>query len=373
MLTDCGNVPWTNLNKAKLNNGYIRIPLPSSNNPATTETTSIMDYESSSDAALLDQQEQRPLNRDTSVLLLDVNSQQQQLHSNIINNPSNSSNLASPQHQHHVPSLRNNSISSSTSPTNKSQSVAVVVNLGNPNSMQTIATTLQRNNVKNSSTKSNRSNNSIVPPIGNNNVKPSDNINIFKAHNNSRKYKFNLLKLSSSSGGASRSTWNRLLIFAICLIIFGIAIGALTVHLSGIYHCNPDRIGTYSIRWAFMTWIFNVECWRWKTEASTKHFTLNLLEASLPLEEMKGTFYELVSYEQANLIQNSCESISLTFIAIDDDCRCEREKAKRRQTFHRLTARPSLLRCIDGNSSQWPEEIKKKIFLEMKSEKEKKR
>jgi hypothetical protein len=248
MLTDCGNVPWTNLNKAKLNNGYTRIPLPSTNNPATTETTSIMDYESSSDAALLDQQEQQPLNRDTSILLLDVNGQQQpqQLHSNIINNPTNSSNLASP--QHHVPSLRTNSISSSTSPTNKSQSVAVVVNLGNPNSMQTI-TTLQRNNVKNSSTKSNRSNNSIVLPIGNNNVKPSDNINIFKAHKSSRKYKFNLLKLSSSSnGGASRSTLNRLLIFAICLIIFGIAIGALTIHLSGIYHCNSDRIGTYALR-----------------------------------------------------------------------------------------------------------------------------
>lgn len=245
MLTDCGNVPWTNLNKAKLNNGYIRIPLPSANNPTTT---SIMDYESSSDAALLDQQEQQPLNRDTSILLLDVNGQQQpqqQLHSNIINNPTNSSNLASP--QHHVPSLRTNSISSSTSPTNKSQSVAVVVNLGNPNSMQTI-TTLQRNNVKNSSTKSTRSNNSIVLPIGNNN-KPSDNINIFKAHKSSRKYKFNLLKLSSSSGGgASRSTLNRLLIFAICLIIFGIAIGALTIHLSGIYHCNSDRIGTYTLR-----------------------------------------------------------------------------------------------------------------------------
>lgn len=245
MLTDCGNVPWTNLNKAKLNNGYIH--LPSSNNPATTETTSIMDYESSSDAALLDQQEQQPLNRDTSALLLDVNNpqpqqqQQQQQHSSIINNPSNSSNLASPQH---VPSASlRNSISSSQSPTNKSQSV-VVVNLGNPNSTQTI-TTLQRNNVKNSSTKSNRSGSNV--PIGNNNIKPSDNINIFKAHNNSRKYKFNLLKLSSSSassGGASRSARNRLLIFAICLIIFGIAIGALTVHLSGIYHCNPDRIGT---------------------------------------------------------------------------------------------------------------------------------
>lgn len=246
MLTDCGNVPWTNLNKAKLNNGYTH--LPSANNPATTETTSIMDYESSSDAALLDQQEQHPLNRDTSILLLDVNSQQlpqqqqQQQHSGIINNPTNSSNLASPQH---VPSVSlRNSISSSTSPTlNKSQSV-VVVNLGNPNSTQTI-TTLQRNNVKNSSTKSNRSNSNL--PIGNNNIKPSDNINIFKAHNNSRKYKFNLLKLSSSSsasGGASRSTRNRLLIFAICLIIFGIAIGALTVHLSGIYRCNPDRLGT---------------------------------------------------------------------------------------------------------------------------------
>ena len=223
MLTDCGNVPWTNLNKAKLNNGYIH--LPSSNNTATTETTSIMDYESSSDAALLDQQEQQL---------------QQPQHSNIISNPVNSSNLASPQH---VPpmSLRN-SISSSTSPTNKSQSV-VVVSLGNPNSMQTI-TTLQRNNVKNSSTRSIRSSSNV--PIGNNNIKPSDNINIFKAHNNSRKYKFNLLKLStsSSSSGASRSTRNRLLIFAICLIIFGIAIGALTVHLSGIYHCNPDRIGT---------------------------------------------------------------------------------------------------------------------------------
>lgn len=218
MLTDCGNVPWTNLNKAKLNNGYIH--LPSSNNPATTETTSIMDYESSSDAALLDQQEQL------------------QLHSNIINNPTNSSNLASPQH---VPSIRN-SISSSASPTNKSSSV-VVVNL-QPNSMQTI-TSLQRNNVKNSSTKSNRSIGSNLP-VGNNNIKPSEaNINIFKANNNS-KYKFNLLKLSSSSraNGASHPARNRLLIFAICLIIFGIAIGALTVHLSGIYHCNLDRIGT---------------------------------------------------------------------------------------------------------------------------------
>lgn len=221
MLTDCGNVPWTNLNKAKLNNGYIH--LPSSNNPATTETTSIMDYESSSDAALLYQQEQL-----------------HQQHSNIINNPTNSSNLASPQHGAPM-SLRNNSISSSASPTNKSQSV-VVVNL-QPNSMQTI-TTLQRNNVKNSSTKSNRSNSNL--PIGNNNIKPSDNINIFKASNNSSKYKFNLLKLSSSSsaGGAGSSKRNRLLIFAICLIIFGIAIGALTVHLSGIYHCNLDSIGT---------------------------------------------------------------------------------------------------------------------------------
>lgn len=238
MLTDCGNVPWTNLNKAKLNNGYIH--LPSSNNPATTETTSIMDYESSSDAALLDQQEPPPLNRDLSaVLLLDVNLQQH--HSGgIINNPTN--NASSPQH---VPSLRN-SISSSTSPTNKSQSV-VVVNLGNPNSMQTV-TSLQRNNVKNSSTRSIRSNSNA--PMAHNNIKPSDNANIFKAHNNSRKYKFNLLKLSSSSsvsgGGASRSARNRLLIFAICLIIFGIAIGALTVHLSGIYHCNPDRIGSYT-------------------------------------------------------------------------------------------------------------------------------
>lgn len=224
MLTDCGNVPWTNLNKAKLNNGYIH--LPSSNNPATTETTSIMDYESSSDAALLDQQEQQQL---------------QSAHSNIITNPANSSNLASPQLYASSLSLRN-SISSSASPTNKS---VVVVNLGNPNSMQTI-TTLQRNNVKNSSTKSNRSTSNL--PIGNSNIKPSDNINIFKANNNSRKYKFNLLKLSSSasssSGGASGSTRKRLLIFSICLIIFGIAIGALTVHLSGIYHCNPDRIGT---------------------------------------------------------------------------------------------------------------------------------
>lgn len=218
MLTDCGNVPWSNLNKAKLNNGYIH--LPSSNNPTTTETTSIMDYESSSDAALLDQQEQL------------------QPHSNIINNPTNASNLASPQHVSSM-SLRN---SISSSPTNKSQTV-VVVNL-QPNSMQTV-TTLQRNNVKNSSTRSNRSGSNL--PIGNNNIKPSDNVNIFKAHNNSRKYKFNLLKLSSpasSSSGASRSTRNRVLIFAICLIIFGIAIGALTVHLSEIYHCNLDRIGT---------------------------------------------------------------------------------------------------------------------------------
>lgn len=219
MLTDCGNVPWTNLNKAKLNNGYTH--LPSSNNPATTETTSIMDYESSSDAALLDQQEQLQLR-----------------HSNIglISNPTNTSILASPQHISSV-SLRN-SISSSTSPTNKTQAV-VVVNLGNPNSVQTI-TTLQRNNLKNSSTRSNRSSSNV--PIGNNNIKPSDNISIFKP-NSSRKYKFNLLKLSSSGGG-TRSKRNRLLIFAICLIIFGIAIGALTIHLRGIYHCNPDRIGS---------------------------------------------------------------------------------------------------------------------------------
>lgn len=232
MLTDCGgNVPWTNLNKAKLNNGYIH--LPSSNNPAATETTSIMDYESSSDAALLDQQEQPPLNRDTSILLLDVNNTQQLQHSNIISNPSNSSNIASPQHV-----ASRNSISSSASPTNKSQAV-VVVTLGNPNAMQTI-TTLQRNNVKNSSTKSNRSNSNL--PISHNNIKQSDNKNIFKAHNNNRKYKFNLLNLSSS-GGTRNSKRQRLLIFAICLII-GIAIGALIVHLSGIYHCNQDGKGT---------------------------------------------------------------------------------------------------------------------------------
>lgn len=235
----CTDATWPHLNKTsvKLNNGYSHLqPL-------------IMDYESSSDAALLEQEQQPPLNRDTSILLLDVN----QPHSNIINNPT------SPQHVNAVStsaitvtavgSLRNSISPISTSPTTANKS-HVVVNLDYPNSMQTI-TTLQRNNVKNSSTNSNRSQtNSIggggtvlsTSSIGNN-KKAGDNGKMFKANNN-RKYKFNLLKLSSSpSSNAGRSTRNRLLIVAICLIIFGFAIGAFIVHLSGIYHCNPERIG----------------------------------------------------------------------------------------------------------------------------------
>lgn len=259
MLTDCGNVTWTNLNKTKLNNGYIHLPqtspiLLSSSEQSTTNDTlptaqsssSIMDYESLSDAApmLLESQEQQPLNRDTSILLLDVNQHQS---SGIINNPVGST-LTSPQHA--ITSIRN-SISSSTSPTNKSQSAVVhVINLGNPNSMQTI-TTLQRNNVNNSSTKSNGSRHSNISiPIANNIIKPSDNINIIKPNSSSgiggdnsrtRKYKFNLFKLEPSVMVA-RTSRNRLLIIAIFLIIFGIAIGALTVHLSGIYQCNSDSV-----------------------------------------------------------------------------------------------------------------------------------
>lgn len=232
----CTDATWPHFNASvKLNNGYTHLPL-------------IMDYESSSDAALLEQEQQPPLNRDTSILLLDVN----QPHSNIINNPT------SPQHVNAVSttaitavgSLRNSISPISTSPTTTANKSHVVVNLDYPNSMQTI-TTLQRNNVKNSSTNSNRSqSNSIggggtvlsTTSIGNN-IKAGDNGKMFKANNN-RKYKFNLLKLSSSpSSNAGRSTRNRLLIVAICLIIFGIAFGAFIVHLSGIYHCNPDRIG----------------------------------------------------------------------------------------------------------------------------------
>lgn len=236
----CTDATWPHLNKAsvKLNNGYTHLQSPL-----------IMDYESSSDAALLDQEQQPTLNRDTSILLLDVN----QPHSNIINNPT------SPQHVNAVStttvgSLRNSISPISTSPTTTANKSHVVVNLDYPNSMQTI-TTLQRNNVKNSSTNSNRSqSNSIgggggtvlsTTSIGNN-IKAGDNGKVFKANNN-RKYKFNLLKLSSTpSSNAGRSTRNRLLIVAICLIIFGIAIGAFIVHMSGIYHCNPDRIGMYS-------------------------------------------------------------------------------------------------------------------------------
>lgn len=246
----CADVTWPHKASVKLNNGYIHLQ--------QSPTPLIMDYESSSDAALLDQEQQPPLNRDTSILLLDVNQQQQQQqqpHSNIINNPT------SPQHVIAVPtsvvsaivaggtgSLRNSISPISTSPTttaaNKSQ---VVVNLDYPNSMQTV-TTLQRNNVKNSSTNSNRSHtNSIAgvalsttSSIGNNFRASDNNGKVFSANN--RKCRFNLLKFSSSpSSRAGRSTRNRLLIVAICLTIFGIAIGALIVHLSGIYHCN--RIG----------------------------------------------------------------------------------------------------------------------------------
>jgi hypothetical protein len=250
MLTDCGagNVAWQNLNRAsvKLNNGYAHLQPPSAE-------SIMMDYESSADAALLEQDQQQALNRDTStILLLDVNQQQQPQppHSNIINNPAATvaASVSPQQHAPAVGSFRNSISPISTSPTaNKSQ---VVVNLDYPNSMQTI-TTLQRNNVKNSSTNSNRSqtnaistSNNMLSSIGNS-IKASDNGKIFNANNN-RKYKFNLLKLSSSSSRAEHSTRNRLLIVAICLVILGIAIGALFVHLSGIYHCNPDRIGTYA-------------------------------------------------------------------------------------------------------------------------------
>lgn len=257
MLTDCGGNAWHNLNesaKVKLNNGYIQLQ-----KHTQAPESIIMDYELSSDAALLDRDQQQALNRDTSILLLDVNQQQQQTqqqqqaHSNIINNPVTvNSNLTSPQHVIVAAGSLRNSISPiSTSPTtattaNKSQ---VVVNLDYPNSMQTI-TTLQRNNAKNSSTNSNRSqtNSTMLTSssIGNN-IKSGDKI--FKSAttaNNNRKYKFNLLKLSSSPSRAERSTRNRLLIVAICLIIFGIAIGAFIVHLSGIFHCNPERIGRFT-------------------------------------------------------------------------------------------------------------------------------
>lgn len=261
MLTDCGNnVTWHNLNKAtvKLNNGYIHLQPPSAE-------SIIMDYESSSDAALLEQEQQQTLNRDTStILLLDVNQQQPQPHSNIINNPAATAtstttaaspvntNLTSPQHAAVTTTspLRNSISPISTSPTNTTNKSQVVVNLDYPNSMQTI-TTLQRNNVKNSSTNSNRSQTNAISTSSNvlsssigNSIKAGDNGKIFKANNN-RKYKFNLLKLSSSTR-IERSTRIRLLIVAICLIIFGIAIGAFIVHMSGIYPCNPDRIGTYS-------------------------------------------------------------------------------------------------------------------------------
>ena len=260
MLTDCGNnVTWHNLNKAtvKLNNGYIHLQPPSAE-------SIIMDYESSSDAALLEQEQQQTLNRDTStILLLDVNPQQPQPHSNIINNPtatttasSVNANLTSPQHAA-ASSLRNSISPISTSPTNTTNKSQVVVNLDYPNSMQTI-TTLQRNNVKNSSTNSNRSQTNAISTSSNvlsssigNSIKAGDNGKIFKANNN-RKYKFNLLKLSSSTR-IERSTRIRLLIVAICLIIFGIAIGAFIVHLSGIYPCNPDRIGMYSLSFHYFT------------------------------------------------------------------------------------------------------------------------
>lgn len=233
----CTDVTWPHKASVKLNNGYKH--LQQSPTPLL-----IMDYESSSDAALLEQEQQPPLNRDTSILLLDVN---QQPHSNIINNPT------SPQHVIPVPtplvvaigsgSLRNSISPISTSPTttaaNKSQ---VVVNLDYPNSMQTV-TTLQRNNVKNSSTNSNRSHTNSIAATSNN-IKANDNGKFFA---NNSKCRFNLLKLSpSSSSRAGRSTKNRLLIVAMCLIIFGIGIGALIVQLSGIYHCNSDSIGMCS-------------------------------------------------------------------------------------------------------------------------------
>jgi hypothetical protein len=240
MLTDCGSNVAYNLNKTtvKLNNGYIHLP-----QQHTVPFESIMDYESS-DAALLDREQHHPLNRDTSILLLD------EQHSGIVNSNNANNNNNPPQHVIvGSGSLRNSISPISTSPTASGHKSQVVVNLDHPNSTQTISS-LQRNNVKNSSTNSNRSQTNVLTTssIGNNNIiKSGDNGKIFKsttvASNNNRKYKFNLLKLSSSSSRAERSTRNRLLIVAICLIIFGIAIGAFIVHLSGIYHCNPDSIG----------------------------------------------------------------------------------------------------------------------------------
>jgi hypothetical protein len=47
--------------------------------------------------------------------------------------------------------------------------------------------------------------------------------------------------------------------------------------------------------------MLNIEDGRQKHEALHIEFT----SLSLERDEMKGTFYELVSYEQADLIQNS--------------------------------------------------------------------
>jgi hypothetical protein len=234
---------WPHKVSVKVNNGYIH--LQQSPTPLLT-----MDYESSSDAALLEQEQQPPLNRDTSILLLDVN-QQQSPHSNIINNPTSPQHVIAPTTNITTTtalggSLRNSISPISTSPTTTTNKSQVVVNLDHLNSMQTV-TTLQRNNVKNSSTNSiagiattTATGNMLSTSSIGNNIKASDNGTMF----NNRKCKFNLLKLSPSpSSRAARSTRNRLLIVAICLTVFGIAIGALIAHLSGIYYCDSHGSG----------------------------------------------------------------------------------------------------------------------------------
>lgn len=250
----CTDVTWPHKASVKVNNGYIH--LQQSPTPLL-----IMDYESSSDAALLEQEQQPPLNRDTSILLLDAN-QQQSPHSNIINNPTSPQHVIAAAPTALGGSLRNSISPISTSPTttttNKSQ---VVVNLDYPNSMQTV-TTLQRNNVKNSSTNS-IAGISTTAATGNmlstssigNNIKASDNGKMF----NNSKCKFNLLKLSPSpSSRAGRSTRNRLLIVALCLTVFGIAIGALIAHLSGIYHCDSNSVGMYSCNFNTIFFCFSL-------------------------------------------------------------------------------------------------------------------
>lgn len=221
-IADCGVDTWNTLNKGKLNNGYIYLP---STDLPTPHIASIMDDESS-DAALLDQQQHN--NRDSNIILLDLDQHQQSM---LINNPNTNTAttiLTSPQH-----ASNKNNVTITPMPTNKS---TVVVNLG-PNSTQTI-TSLQRNNNVNSVKSRSRSNSSGFPITNNintNSIKPSDNINIIK--NNKKKIKFNFCNGNTRSSHNNRK--NRLLVFAICLVTFGAAIGALAIYFTGIYHCSP--------------------------------------------------------------------------------------------------------------------------------------